>query len=1044
MSASESLIEITSVGKSSLVELGEALERAQGNDPFTRVVVIADHMDAASAVRHQIGASGLLNVTVQTGRRLAAELAEPILRARTDENAPVHRPLTRMLELRAVRAAAEELVAYHGFHPVGSRRMVGSLAAAFRQMQESSARSEDLDTGQDSMSQVAAGLLAKFLRLVHDMGCYTAPELPFKASEALSGNCLEVRSVPQVIHYLPRQLSEGDLQLVQSLDEMNRCQLVIGLTGDDAADEPVFELIDRLGQPAPGCQDSENSLERLAGDHCLSIVAAPDPAEEVRTVIRSIAASRAPYYRTAVIYRQDSPYATLLRQELDVANIPYSGAEYRSLANTPTGLLLLGIVDLALAIASEGALDRERLIELITCTKIRDSSRSRDGDLVDRAVPASQWVYLSREARADGTRGQWHRRLQAYLNHQEAIALDRYGALPERLHAVRIEVSALLRFLDGLTEALETLGNGTWRTAGNQLRHLLEHYRLDTGTELPEDRLRIEELLDSLSSLDEWGEVLSPQALREVIYEGLQSPVSDRGRPVGAGVYLGPPAGIVGADYETVYALGMVEKQFPPRPGTNPWIGVSSSAIHREMALERYDFLGAMASAERAVLCWPVTTSDHAASYPSRWIIEAADLLHKCAGGSERITYENIAENPADKPWFTSIPSREAGLHQLAASGLEPADLSDYNLMHLVSSPDVHLGEHPAMLSDTRVLSALEARMARLGGNLTAWDGRVESGLGRIADIGGRENPISPSALESWAACPYRYFLGRMLGLSSPTEIDEAEISNLERGLLVHKILERFVSEGGSTEVDLLALARDEFAAAESRGVTGYHLLWDIEKLKILAALQKFFEKEIEWLEGVKTRSDAEINFGAGTDVGEVVVQVEELGEVSFRGKMDRVDVLGDEVRVRDFKSGKPDDYGRKAVRTVTNGLALQLPVYLEAAQSVHPGKRIMASYCFPLAKDNTHGVAPYTEEDREQFHTTIGTIVGMARRGIFPATPEQTGDEWGGNCRYCDFKRLCPARRRQLWERKGSHDPTLQPFNNLQGPAAITDESDD
>ena len=86
----------------------------------------------------------------------------------------------------------------------------------------------------------------------------------------------------------------------------------------------------------------------------------------------------------------------------------------------------------------------------------------------------------------------------------------------------------------------------------------------------------------------------------------------------------------------------------------------------------------------------------------------------------------------------------------------------------------------------------------------------------------------------------------------------------------------------------------------------------------------------------------------------------------------------------------------------------------------------------------------PYTAQNREQFHTTLGVIVGMARKGIFPATPEQTDDEWGGNCRYCDFKRLCPARRRQFWERKGRLDPTLQPFNNLQGPAAMMDEDND
>ena len=68
-----------------------------------------------------------------------------------------------------------------------------------------------------------------------------------------------------------------------------------------------------------------------------------------------------------------------------------------------------------------------------------------------------------------------------------------------------------------------------------------------------------------MEGLDDWDAPFGAQELRQVVQEGLQSPVSDRGRPVGSGVYLGPPAGIAGADYARVYVVGMVEKQFPPR-----------------------------------------------------------------------------------------------------------------------------------------------------------------------------------------------------------------------------------------------------------------------------------------------------------------------------------------------------------------------------------------------------------------------------------------------------------------------------------------------
>ena len=273
-------------------------------------------------------------------------------------------------------------------------------------------------------------------------------------------------------------------------------------------------------------------------------------------------------------------------------------------------------------------------------------------------------------------------------------------------------------------------------------------------------------------------------------------------------------------------------------------------------------------------------------------------------------------------------------------------------------------------------------------------------------------------------------------------------MSALERGVLVHRILERFVKERRQTDADLLELAEEEFVIAEGRGVTGYPLLWDLAKEDIRARLQVFATQEAEWLTGVVTEAGAEEGFGPGTDIGEVSVSVDGLGEVWFRGKIDRIDVVGDEVRVRDFKTGKPEPYfdgarGRRATRTVTNGRALQLPIYAAAARRKYPNDAvdIAASYCFPLAENNTHGVAPYTEANQKEFSATLVAIVDGARRGIFPATPETAGDsdQERGNCTYCEFNRLCPVRRRQIWERKGLSDAdTVLPFNSLGGNAAI------
>ena len=65
-------------GPEDLSILALAVDQAQAEDRFARVVVITDHHDVARSVRHWLGAKGLINVTVQTGRHLADELARPI------------------------------------------------------------------------------------------------------------------------------------------------------------------------------------------------------------------------------------------------------------------------------------------------------------------------------------------------------------------------------------------------------------------------------------------------------------------------------------------------------------------------------------------------------------------------------------------------------------------------------------------------------------------------------------------------------------------------------------------------------------------------------------------------------------------------------------------------------------------------------------------------------------------------------------------------------------------------------------------------------
>ena len=1043
-------------GPEALSTLARAVHQAQAEDRFARVVVITDHHDVARSVRHWLGGKGLINVTVQTGGHLADELARPTTPA-----------LPRLLESQAVRHVAEAEADRLGLDPAGRHRFYRSLITAFREMAERADSPDDAAAGEpDDMNLLAERLYVEYRKGINERGYHLPSELPHMAAEAVSDHWIRGHE-PAVIYYLPRRLSIGDTQLAKVLLERGKCQVVAGFAGDENADGPVRELLDILGsqgvEEASSVSEAADPLCQRAESGALTIVAVPDPEEEVRTIVRSIAASEVPFYRIAVIHRQDNPYASLLRQELGFAHIPYSGVTHRSLGDTQTGLLLQGLVDLAVELnGPQGAIDRERLIGWITSTPVRWPREQGEGESSPRSitVPATAWANLARSARANGTVQNWKSRLVAHLAQMEPQAEAANGRDDDDapfIRRLRRSVAELQEFLERLAGALGSFGNSNgmeWESASIQLKSLMTTYYWAVAEELPEDLRRIDELVDSLGSLKEWGTGFSPEVLRESIREGLQGQASDRGEPVGAGVYIGPPAGIAGTEYDVMYAVGMVERQFPPRPRGNPWLAQNRPELDRVSSLERYDFVAAVAAAREVVLAWPAATVERRSAYPSRWVIEAANHLHEREGGTNRLTHENLTENASAKPWLTVVPSREASLRNLSVLHIQPADGTEYNLMHLVAETRDTLLHHQAIASDPRMTNALKARNARNGNVLSPWDGRLGPDIPRVAAIGTRDYPVSPSALETWATCPYKFFLNRILGIAAPPEEEEDEMSALERGSLVHRILERFVREGNRTDTDLLELTEAEFAIAEERGVTGYPLLWDMTKEDIRAGLQSFMATEAEWLADAVTGASAEDSFGRGTDIGEVSVVIDGLGEIWFRGKIDRIDVMGDEVRVRDFKTGKPEPYfdgarGRRADRTLANGRAMQLPVYVAAARQKYPGPavQISGSYCFPLADNNTHGVAPYKEDDREEFHAPLFAIVDAARRGVFPATPETAGDsdQERGNCTYCDFNRLCPTRRRQVWERKAREDAaTVLPFNSLGGRAAISADDHD
>src|SRR5690606_31004876 len=160
------------------------------------------------------------------------------------------------------------------------------------------------------------------------------------------------------------------------------------------------------------------------------------------------------------------------------------------------------------------------------------------------------------------------------------------------------------------------------------------------------------------------------------------------------------------------------------------------------------------------------------------------------------------------------------------------------------------------------------------------------------------ERPLSPSRLERWAACGYRYFLRDVLGLADRDDPERiVDLQPLDRGSAVHAALERFVAEAmaaGRPEPDeawttddhlrLQALAREVFADLESRGRTGRPLHWEITQDAILATLDEFLLHDDVFRSDAGARPVA-VELPFGLDGAEPVVVVLPDGRtLEFRG----------------------------------------------------------------------------------------------------------------------------------------------------------------
>ena len=304
----------------------------------------------------------------------------------------------------------------------------------------------------------------------------------------------------------------------------------------------------------------------------------------------------------------------------------------------------------------------------------------------------------------------------------------------------------------------------------------------------------------------------------------------------------------------------------------------------------------------------------------------------------------------------------------------------------------------------------------------TEFDGHVPM-AGKILDPCAAGNSFSVTELEGAAACPFRFFLKRGLGLR-PVDDGERDrdvwLDPLTRGTELHDIyaslLRRCRAVGRRPDIGkdgawLTALARTTLARLNREMPPATAEILERESRDFLADVELFLEAEC----GATTSEPIgfEVSFGRPLGEGEEELARAEPVEVDLgqglrlriAGRIDRIDKVGPaEFQILDYKTGGfwRDDWQG----TFNGGRRLQHALYGLAAVALlrksHPKARVTgATYYFPSHKgrrERVHIAAP----PLSQTAAVLGDLRALIVEGAFVHAAEEKA------CKWCDYEAAC------------------------------------
>ena len=467
-----------------------------------------------------------------------------------------------------------------------------------------------------------------------------------------------------------------------------------------------------------------------------------------------------------------------------------------------------------------------------------------------------------------------------------------------------------------------------------------------------------------------------------------------------------------GARAEVMILANLAEKSFPTPDSID--LGASkdsgpTAAFSREMLR----FIGVVGSADRRlILAYPTSDLDGSPLLPAGFL---DDLLRRL----DPATRTEIVEEHAR---FDPVLADHDGLarsradERVLAVALACRNGSNAMLRTLAGRLD-HAGPLLAAAETFRI--ARHRSESRIFG---PYDGRLldPAAVAKVRKDFGPGHPFSPSQLESFALCPFRFFQEYVLGLKPVDDLDELEEDYASRGQDIHRHLEEVHQQMATEKSPVLAdrlpilietRARVDLERFEGGDGNVAEVLREIEARRNAKSLAQYVAQFRAYSEGPGKGAipdQFEVQFGQPDKEGSLPMLT--IGEadaaVSLQGVIDRIDLVSRDgrvgFRVIDYKTGSHPGRG-----DVHSGLASQLPLYAMAVERLlsDEGEHHFdgAGY-WSLRGDGYKGLKfdDWTAY-RERLEGFILALVDKLREGNFPVFSQKKGCP-----SFCDFSSAC------------------------------------